>query len=421
MIGTTMPELMASTITLQVTDACNLRCSYCYQANKSTHIMTYETGKKIIDLLFKMYSEDKFNMPINKQIIAPVIFFMGGEPLLNVPLIQQLSDYFVERCEKMGHPWLEHYMFRVCTNGTLYFQENFQQYLRKYKDHIHLAISLDGTMDANDACRFDQNKNSDFETTLRAVKAYKEFRGFPPQINMVIAPQNLPYLGQVYDFLLDIDCTDYGIGPIVDYKWTVEEAREYYKQLKFIADRAIQRPEMLFELLDPRFYYPLTAQSPVYTNNCTGMNVHGLVFTPDGKAYTCLRFAPCTLSTDCSRFCIGSADGLYNTPEIIKNTTELFNMKRKVHYDEECLNCPISAGCNKCAAIIYQDTGGFIDTTKNECWIHRAASLAAAYYWNMVCLLVEKEDRVPIRLPKDLALQIISEDEYNYLVALSKE
>ena len=59
--------------------------------------MTYETGKKIIDLLFKMYSEDKFNMPINKQIIAPVIFFMGGEPLLNVPLIQQLSDYFVER------------------------------------------------------------------------------------------------------------------------------------------------------------------------------------------------------------------------------------------------------------------------------------------------------------------------------------
>ena len=39
-------------ITFQVTDACNLCCSYCYQFNKGTHIMSFETAKKFIDYIF---------------------------------------------------------------------------------------------------------------------------------------------------------------------------------------------------------------------------------------------------------------------------------------------------------------------------------------------------------------------------------
>ncbi len=37
-------------ITFQVTDACNLRCSYCYQTNKGTRVMPVETAKALIDL-----------------------------------------------------------------------------------------------------------------------------------------------------------------------------------------------------------------------------------------------------------------------------------------------------------------------------------------------------------------------------------
>lgn len=38
-------------ITLQVTDSCNLRCSYCYQTCKKNHLMDFETAKKYIDML----------------------------------------------------------------------------------------------------------------------------------------------------------------------------------------------------------------------------------------------------------------------------------------------------------------------------------------------------------------------------------
>ena len=38
-------------ITFQVTDSCNLACTYCYQHNKGTRMMSFETAKKFIDNL----------------------------------------------------------------------------------------------------------------------------------------------------------------------------------------------------------------------------------------------------------------------------------------------------------------------------------------------------------------------------------
>ena len=46
---------MARTITFQVTDDCNLCCSYCYQINKGHHKMSFETAKKLGDKLDKIY------------------------------------------------------------------------------------------------------------------------------------------------------------------------------------------------------------------------------------------------------------------------------------------------------------------------------------------------------------------------------
>jgi sulfatase maturation enzyme AslB (radical SAM superfamily) len=36
--------MATSTVTFQVTDACNLACTYCYQINKGNHRMSFETA-----------------------------------------------------------------------------------------------------------------------------------------------------------------------------------------------------------------------------------------------------------------------------------------------------------------------------------------------------------------------------------------
>ena len=53
------------TVTFQVTNQCNLCCSYCYEINKGTEMMTKEVAKEAIDLLFKMYEEDNVNYICN--------------------------------------------------------------------------------------------------------------------------------------------------------------------------------------------------------------------------------------------------------------------------------------------------------------------------------------------------------------------
>ena len=59
MIARLYPELVESSdakhltrnVTFQVTDACNLNCSYCYQCNKGTRKMKFEYAKKLIDMM----------------------------------------------------------------------------------------------------------------------------------------------------------------------------------------------------------------------------------------------------------------------------------------------------------------------------------------------------------------------------------
>ena len=57
------PEAQCRSITFQVTDDCCLKCSYCYQGHKGHAMMTKETAKAIIDLLFQMYEEDNPDKP----------------------------------------------------------------------------------------------------------------------------------------------------------------------------------------------------------------------------------------------------------------------------------------------------------------------------------------------------------------------
>lgn len=46
------PE-MPKSITFQVTEDCNLRCTYCYQTIKKKNRMSFETAKEFIDMILE--------------------------------------------------------------------------------------------------------------------------------------------------------------------------------------------------------------------------------------------------------------------------------------------------------------------------------------------------------------------------------
>ena len=44
-------RILSKTVTWQVTDYCNLACSYCYQVNKGHRVMALKAAKKMVDAL----------------------------------------------------------------------------------------------------------------------------------------------------------------------------------------------------------------------------------------------------------------------------------------------------------------------------------------------------------------------------------
>ena len=108
-------------ITFQVTEDCTCRCSYCYECIKTPARMSKETGRRIVDLLFKMYEEDKAEAVINKSTKAIILDFIGGEPLLNIEVINDVCTYFMDRCLSTNHPWLSNWRASIISNGDAYF------------------------------------------------------------------------------------------------------------------------------------------------------------------------------------------------------------------------------------------------------------------------------------------------------------
>lgn len=79
----------------------------------------------------------------------------------------------------------------------------------------------------------------------------------------------------------------------------------------------------------------------------------------------------------------------------------------------------MASGCGWCTAYNYQATGSCNQRTTNICWMHRAEALANVYYWNLYYQKQGKKDHYPCYLSRDYATQIISNEEYDYLLTLS--
>ena len=70
-----------------VTENCNLKCSYCYEHQKNSKKMTFETAKAILDDNLKKADA---NQPI-------VIELFGGEAFVNFRLIKEIDEYVNEK------------------------------------------------------------------------------------------------------------------------------------------------------------------------------------------------------------------------------------------------------------------------------------------------------------------------------------
>ena len=116
---------------LNVTNQCNLKCRYCF-VNQNPERMSFETATMAVTYLYKNLTAQREKTG-NPQLKGTINFF-GGEPLLEWPLIKQLTEWIEENytdCFNLG----------ITTNGTL-LSEQIIDFLYEHK--ITPLLSMDG-------------------------------------------------------------------------------------------------------------------------------------------------------------------------------------------------------------------------------------------------------------------------------------
>ena len=84
----------AKTLIIELTEQCNLRCSYCVFDDNYENERSHSSKKISIDLAKK--SIDDF---LTRTSDEAYIIFYGGEPLLEFKIIKELTDYAKNRLD----------------------------------------------------------------------------------------------------------------------------------------------------------------------------------------------------------------------------------------------------------------------------------------------------------------------------------
>lgn len=409
-------QALCRTVTFQVTDNCTACCHYCYQGNKGRKTMTKETAKKAVDLLFDMYDKDEGDF-INKNTKAIILDFIGGEPLMNIEVIDYVCTYFMDKCIELNHPWLYTWRASMISNGSLYFTKDVQDFLYKFREFVSFAISLDGPKEIHDLCRVYPDGRGNFDDAYAAFHHFCKTYYMNTNTKVTISPENLDKLDTIIDFFVKEGLKNIHGNVVFEAEWTEEHGKIFYQKLKRMADYILSLDEKVdISFFIENFFKPLTENDN--QNWCGGTGAM-LAFDPDGIAYPCIRYMPSSLGDDAPPITIGTVDGIFETEEDKETKRCLDCITRRSQSTDECWNCPIASGCAWCSGWNYQLYGTPDKRCTRICPMHKARSLANVYYWNKYYHKNNMDKHFEMHLPKEEALKFISEDEYNMLLELS--
>ena len=376
LVHTCKPFMAKRRIVFIVTQDCQLQCNYCYLIGKNKEgRMTWETAKRIADFLM--------SLPV---IENEVIFdFIGGEPLLEIDLISKVSDYLVETMEKTNHPWLKNYSFRFTTNGLTYSTNKVQEFIEKYKDHLSVQISIDGTKKKHDINRVFANGEGSYDRLIPNVKLWINQFGKDARSFMVISHEDLPYLSESIIHLIELGIQDLAVSLVVEDVWKAGDDAILENEFMVVANYIIEKrlwDKVIVSMLrkevgeKEKDEHIFPCGQPMY------------VFDAHGKIYTCVRFVDYSLRSKPARIIGTIQDGIdYN------KIRPLLAYNRISSYPLECLDCEIGACCRWCPAESYDssETGTIFQRTTTVCQLHKATVRVKNYLWNRINYLIENE------------------------------
>ena len=360
----------AKNVTFVVTENCQLRCRYCYLVGKNnTRQMDFEIARRTIDFLLRernLFSEN-----------SVIWDFIGGEPLMEIELIDRICDYIKLRVYETGHPWFESYRFSFSSNGILYGDKRVQRYLKKNETHVSLGISIDGTRAKHDLHRVYPDGRGSYVDVVRNIPLW--LQQFPNAgTKVTVGHEDLPMIKESVLHLWALGIKEVNINCVFEDVWQDGDDQILEDQLRQLADHILKHRlylehhcsffgEKLGEFLDP----------VLETQNWCGAGKM-LAVDGDGNFYPCVRFAGYSLRKRKARIVGNCFEGI--------DTNKLrpfLALDRRTQSSAECMDCEVNGGCAWCQGANYDcaATSTIYQRATFICKMHKARVRANRYYW----------------------------------------
>ena len=371
-------------ITFIVTKDCQLACKYCYLVGKnSEERMSWETAKRSVDFVLSQENDELFNFE------SVVFNFIGGEPFLEIDLIDRVCDYLKMQMYLKNHHWFNSYRFSITTNGINYNSQKVQEFIRKNRKHLSITITLDGTKKKHDINRVwkDGAERGSYDSVVKNIPLWLE--QFPNAATKVtISSPDIPYVCESVLHLFSLGIHTVHINCVFENVWKEGDDLLFGHQLRMLADKMLEQDlyhDYECSLFERGIGLPMDAKRD---RNWCGAGLM-LAIDASGNLYPCTRFVKYSLREKPARI-IGHLES-----GIDKNLVRPFySLSRSVQSTKKCLECVVATGCAWCQGENYDcsDTGTIFQRSTAICKMHKARVRANQYFWSRL----DKQDEIKI-------------------------
>lgn len=320
-------------VVLQLTEACNLQCTYCYYPDKSPAHMDENTLLQAVDFFAALASERK-DPNLN-------FTFFGGEPLLQSALVYAGDEYIRSRYGK-------HFRIKngINTNGT-FLDETMAHFLNTRNFRVY--YSLDGVQQSHDKQRCFADGKGSWNVVSKNLKMLH------PKVVAtirVLTPATMESLVQDSQMFLQMGIKSQIFAPDWNSGWTpasFERLEQLYRELaKWHRDCCEAGQPFYVNILGDKMRLAITGAHCKESSCAVGLSVFAV--NPYGDFFPCTRY----LSTTDFTWKLGDLQQGF--------LQEGMDMIATYHAKDRefCDECTIKKRCqgNGCACTAYSTIGG---------------------------------------------------------------
>lgn len=346
--------------------------------------MSWATAKAAIDYI--LMHEDFFK---EESVIWD---FIGGEPFLEIELIDKICDYIKTEMFRLNHHWFNSYRFSFSTNGINYTSDSVQRFIKKNGEHLSIGITIDGTKRKHDLNRIWKDvepERGSYDDVARNIPLW--LAQFPNGATKVtISSADIPYICESVIHLYSLGIKTVNINVVFEDVWKEGDDRLFEDQLLKLADEIIEKgyyQDFVCSFFSESIGKPLDLEKD--NQNWCGAG-RMLAIDASGNFYPCTRFAAYSLRNKRPIIIGNIADGINN--DLLR---PFLSLDRFSQSPRECMECEIASGCAWCQGENYDaaETDTIFQRSTAICKMHKARVRANNYYWNKLFRKLELEEK----------------------------